>query len=182
MAKLVSKTYGDALFDLALEEQKETLFFEEAKAFLEVIRENEELVKFMKHPQIVKEEKLKTGQKIFGGNFSKEFEGFLMLMIQKDRFGEIEKTLEYFIGRMKEHQGIGVAHVSTAEELSEAQKTKVMERLLETTHYQSMEMNYTVDGSLLGGMVIRIGDRVVDTSIKQKLKNLSKQLAALSVG
>ena len=43
-------------------------------------------------------------------------------------------------------------------------------------------MNYTVDESLLGGMVIRIGDRVVDTSIKNKLRELSKQLSALQVG
>ena len=42
--------------------------------------------------------------------------------------------------------------------------------------------NYTVDKSLLGGMVIRVGDRVVDTSIQNKLKSLSKQLSALQVG
>ena len=45
-----------------------------------------------------------------------------------------------------------------------------------------IEMNYTVDESLLGGMVIRMGDRVVDTSIKNKLRELSKQLSALQVG
>ena len=55
-------------------------------------------------------------------------------------------------------------------------------RLLETTDYESFEMNYTVDETLLGGMVIRVGDRVVDTSIKNKLRELSKQLSALQVG
>ena len=55
-------------------------------------------------------------------------------------------------------------------------------RLLETTDFESFEMNYTVDKSLLGGMVIRVGDRVVDTSIQNKLKSLSKQLSALQVG
>ena len=43
-------------------------------------------------------------------------------------------------------------------------------------------MNYTVDETLLGGMVIRVGDRVVDTSIKNKLRSLSKELYALQVG
>ena len=53
MAKLVSKTYGDALFELALEEQKEDALLEEAKVFLEVIRKDDEIIRFMKHPKIV---------------------------------------------------------------------------------------------------------------------------------
>ena len=182
MAKLVSKTYGDALFELSLEEKKEDLLFDEAKTFLEVIKKDDELVKFMKHPKIVKEDKIKTGKNIFDKHFSKEFAGFLLVLVQKDRFSEVEKTLEYFIGRMKEYKKIGVAYVSTAKALSDVQKEKVEKRLLETTDFETIEMNYTVDESLLGGMVIRIGDRVVDTSIKNKLRELSKQLSALQVG
>jgi len=182
MAKLVSKTYGDALFELSVENGTEDVLFEEAKTFLEVIREDDELVKFMKHPKIVKEDKIKTGKNIFEGRFSKEFAGFLLVLIQKDRFAEVEKTLEYFVGRMKEHKKIGVANLSTAAVLSDVQKEKVQKRLLETTDFETFEMNYTVDESLLGGMVIRVGDRVVDTSIKNKLKSLSKQLTALQVG
>ena len=182
MAKLVSKTYGDALFELSLEEKKEDLLFEEAKTFLEVIKKDDELVRFMKHPKIVKEEKIKTGKNIFDEHFSKEFAGFLLVLVAKDRFSEVEKTLEYFIGRMKEYKKIGVAYVSTAVELTDEQKEKVRARLLETTDFESFEMNYTVDKSLLGGMVIRVGDRVVDTSIQNKLKSLSKQLSALQVG
>jgi F-type H+-transporting ATPase subunit delta len=120
--------------------------------------------------------------KLFDEHFSKEFAGFLLVLVAKDRFSEVEKTLEYFIGRMKEYKKIGVAFVSTEVELTDAQKEKVRERLLETTDFESFEMNYTVDKSLLGGMVIRVGDRVVDTSIQNKLKSLSKQLSALQVG
>jgi F-type H+-transporting ATPase subunit delta len=182
MAKLVSKTYGDALFELGLEGQLLDGLFEEAKVFLEVIKKDDELLKFMKHPKIVKEEKMKTGKNIFDKNFSKEFAGFLLILVQKDRFVEVEKILEYFIGRIKEYKKIGVAYVSTAIALNDAQKDRVKQRLLETTAYESFEMNYTVDETLLGGMVIRVGDRVVDTSIKNKLRDLSKQLSAIHVG
>ena len=170
------------MFELSVEENKVDVFFGEAKMFLEVIRKEDELVKFMKHPKIVKEEKLKTGKEIFDKNFSGEFAGFLMILVQKDRFSEVEKILEYFIGRIKEYKKIGVAYVSTAVSLNESQKEKVEKRLLETTAYEAFEMNYTVDEALLGGMVIRVGDRVVDTSIQNKLKNLSKQLSAIHVG
>ena len=130
MAKLVSTTYGDALFELALEEEKAEVLFEEAKVFLEVIRGDDTLLRFMEHPKIVKDEKLKTGKKIFDEKFSGEFAGFLMLLIQKDRFLEVEKILEYFIGRIKEYKKIGVAYVATACSLNEAQKEKVEKQKL----------------------------------------------------
>lgn len=170
------------MFELGLEGQLLDGLFEEAKVFLEVIKKDDELLKFMKHPKIVKEEKMKTGKNIFDKNFSKEFAGFLLILVQKDRFVEVEKILEYFIGRIKEYKKIGVAYVSTAIALNDAQKDRVKQRLLETTAYESFEMNYTVDETLLGGMVIRVGDRVVDTSIKNKLRDLSKQLSAIHVG
>ena len=59
MAKLVSKTYGDALFELALEADKLDLFLEEVKAVAEAMEQNEDLTRLMNHPKIVKEEKMK---------------------------------------------------------------------------------------------------------------------------
>ena len=73
------------------------------------------------------------------------------------------------------------AYVTSAMELSDAQKAAVEKRLLETTKYVKFEMHYDVDSELIGGMVIRIGDRVVDTSIKTKLYELSKSLKKIQV-
>ena len=53
---------------------------------------------------------------------------------------------------------------------------QIERRLLDTTSYTKMEMNYLLDKSLIGGMVIRIGDRVVDSSISTKLNELQKEL------
>ena len=85
-------------------------------------------------------------------------------------------VFDYFIGLVKEQKGIGIAYVETPAELTDEQKKQVEEKLLETTRYQSFEMHYTCDESLIGGMVIRIGDRVVDSSIRTKLYELSKNL------
>mgnify|MGYP000771012154 FL=1 len=105
----------------------------------------------------------------------------MKLMIEKGRYSKIDSVFEYFIGLVKEEKKIGIAYIATAVELSEAQKEAVMQRLLQTTKYESFEMNYQVDASLIGGMVIRIGDRVVDTSIKTKLYELSKSLKKIQV-
>ena len=81
-----------------------------------------------------------------------------------------------FIAQVKEYKKIGTADVTSAVELSSAQKTQVKEKLLATTRYVEFEMNYNVDPSLIGGMIIRIGDRVVDSSIKTQLYELKKEL------
>ena len=102
--------------------------------------------------------------------------GFLHLIVSKDRYGEIDSILDYFINEVKQVKGIGVAYVATALDLSEAKKKEVEQKLLSTTSFTRMEMHYQVDESLIGGMVIRIGDRVVDSSIRSKLSGLEREL------
>ena len=113
----------------------------------------------MTHPKILKEEKLKILEAVFKGRVSDELTGFMTIIIKKDRF-----------------KGIGVAYVTTPFVLDEMKKAAVKERLLATTSYRKMEIHYNVDEGLIGGMVIRIGDRVVDSSVRTKLEELKRQL------
>lgn len=181
MAKLISKTYGDALFELAVEENKVDVFLEEIQGILEVLHDNAEFNSFMNHPKIIKEEKVQVVENVFNGRISKELVGFLTIIITKDRYKDIFSILTYFLDRVKELKGIGVAYVTTAIELKDEQKKQVEERLLATTSYQKMEMHYQLDNSLIGGMVIRIGDRVVDSSVSTKLSELQKQLLKIQL-
>lgn len=182
MAKLVSKTYGDALFETALESGRIDDFSEEARGIVIVLEENQELSRLMNHPQIVKEEKLQLMENIFKGKVSDEMVGLMHMMITKDHFNEMRSVFLYFLDEVKEYKNIGTAYVTSAMELSEDQKKLVEERLLETTKYVSFEMHYDVDAALIGGMVIRIGDRVVDSSVKTKLYELSKELYNIPLG
>ena len=107
--------------------------------------------------------------------------GLLILMVSKDRQQYITDTLKYFADKVLEFKRVGKAKVTTAKALSESQKAKVVARLLATTNYVSFNMEYAVDESLIGGMVIRIGDRVVDSSIKTKLDGLAKDLTNIQL-
>lgn len=71
--------------------------------------------------------------------------------------------------------------MTSAVELSVGQKERLRERLLEYTGYVAFEMDYQVDPSLIGGMTVRIGDRVVDNSIKTRLYQLKKELLQLQL-
>ncbi len=71
--------------------------------------------------------------------------------------------------------------MTSAVELTQKQKASLEKRLLETTSYQSFRIDYSVDAGLIGGMVIRIGDRVVDSSIRTKLGNMAKELSKIQL-
>ncbi len=181
MAKLVSKTYGDALFEIAAESGRLDAFYEEAEGVAAVLDENAEIFKIMNHPKIVKEEKIQIIEKIFKGRISDEFVGLLRMIVDKGHFGELKSVLSYFVTEVKESKNIGTAYVTTAVKLSEAQKDQVMKKLIQTTKYVEFEMHYDVDAALIGGMVIRIKDRVVDSSIRTKIYDLSRELSKIQL-
>lgn len=181
MAKLISKTYGEALFELAVEENKTGLYLEEVGNLLKIIQENPDFGQFMNHPKIPKEEKLAVMENIFRSRIDRELLGFLVTIVEKDRYSEIEEILKYVIDSIKEYRSIGVAYVTTAIPLQENQKKEVEEKLLNTTKYKTLECHYMVDKGLIGGMVIRMGDRVVDSSIRTKLESLERDLMAIQL-
>ena len=181
MAKLVSKTYAQALFELAVEEGRTSAFLEEAAGLLEIIRTNAEFGQFMNHPKIQKENKLEVVQNVFRDKISREMLGFLVTIIEKDRYTEIEAILEDFVASIKEYNNIGTAYVTTAIAINDQEKQDIESRLLATTRYKTIECIYDVDTSLIGGMVIKMGDRVVDSSIRTKLDKLQRELMAIQL-
>lgn len=182
MAKLVSKTYGEALFQLAMEENRGEEFLEEVEAVQAILRENPEFDKLMLHPGVPREDKLRLVEKIFKGRASDEMTGFLEIVIRKERYKDLQSIFQYFIEQMKEEKKIGIAWVTTAVPLNQVQMDAVRSRLLATTPYRTMEMHYQVEPEIIGGMVIRIKDRVVDSSIRTKLNDLTKQLLQIQLG
>ena len=181
MAKIISKAYGEALFELALEKNELDSIAEQVNLLANAFAENPELIKLLSHPKINKEEKINVIESIFKGRMSDDIVGFLVIIVEKDRGSEIEDILKLFQAKVREYKKIGVALVTSAIELSTEQKQKVEQKLLQQTAYENFEVEYKVDESLIGGMIIRIGDRVVDSSIRSKLDNLTKELRKVSL-
>lgn len=181
MAKLVSKIYGDALFQLAMESQSVDEYLNEVKSFRDILDKNQELFKLMNHPKIDKEEKRKVMITIFDGKISKDIQGFLDLIIRKDRFMQINQIFDYFIHQVKEYRNIGTAYVTSAITLTDYQKEQIRKRLLETTKYVEIDIIFQTDHELIGGLVIRIGDRVVDSSVRTRINELSKELSKIQL-
>lgn len=181
MAKLASTTYGDALFELALEENKLDAFLEEAKNMREILEANPDLLKLLNHPKIVREEKIKIMENIFKEGCSDEMMGFLDVVVRKGRHNELLSMFEHFIARAKKEKGIGVAYVTSAINLTAIHKQAIAEKLLSLTSYKDFEVHYKVRPEIIGGLIIRVDDKVVDSSIQTRLANMSRSLLKIQL-
>lgn len=176
MAKQVSKTYGSALFEVAKEMNALDTILEEVLFVKQTMMENQELTKLLVHPNIEKDAKKKVIENIYKDKISDSITGLMIMLIDKGHVKDFDSVFDYVIHAIKEEKGIGIAYVTSAVSLTEEQRSKIEQKLVETTKYRMIEGNYQVDKSLIGGLVIRIADVVVDSSLKTQLEKLSKQL------
>lgn len=181
MAKLISKTYGDALFDVAVENRAVDELMSEAAAVAKIVEQNPEFMKLLNHPNVSKEEKLQVVKDVFSARVSGEMYGFLSVLVEKDRQGHVLEILAHFTARVKEYRRIGVVYITSALPLSGSQRGKIERRVLATSGYAKLEPHYEVDGSLIGGLIIRIEDRVVDSSVRGKLERLTGELREIQL-
>lgn len=196
MAKLVSKIYGEALYEIAMESRQPTGqellagvggdrsdgLLAEVQQVSEILRANPEFDKLMLHPGIPQQDKVQMLENVFKGRVSDELVGLMRIVVQKEHYGDLQDIFRWFIDKVKETKGIGMAYVTSAAPLTKEQQAAVLNRLFETTSYRQIETEFKVDESLIGGMVIRINDRVVDSSVRTKLDDLTRQLLKIQLG
>lgn len=169
------------MFRLAVEKDCIDAWAEQIKTAELVFAENPEFMELLNHPKLTKEEKLSVVEKVFGGRFDDSVTGLLTVIVEKGRCAEIPAVFSVFLEKVRAYRKIGVARVVSATELSAAQKMRIEEKLLAQTDYEAFEMQYSVDAALIGGMTIRIGDRVVDASIKSKLERMAGSLSRIQL-
>ncbi len=177
MAKLVSKVYGDAYVSVVSEKNNLIDALEEIKSVKNILLENVEIIELLDSPKMDDEEKIDFIKGIFENYISVDSMGFLLTIIEKKRQAELLPILDYVIDCVKELLLIGKATVTTALPLDDSKKERIVDELLKSSHYKSLEAEYVVDESIIGGIVIRIGDRVVDSSVKTRIDKMRKMLS-----
>lgn len=164
------------MFSLALENDKLDTIWEEVRMTRQILSENLTFVKTICHPEITKQDQIKLLDDAFKGKVSDEVMGFFHVLADKKRLKELDAVLEYFDRSAKEYKKIGVVYVTVPMELTKAQQDKIRERILEVSSYETLEMHVETDASLLGGMVIRIGDEILDNSIRSKMEHMARKI------
>lgn len=175
MASLVAKSYSDALFSLALEENQLDVFKKDVCLIDAQLKENPDFMRVLTHPKIHKDEKKQTLESVFGNVVNRMVLNFAKLLIDKSRFQSFHEITKEFIKQYNEVNQIEIAHVYTAKELDEDELQRI-KHMLENKLQKTVELKVYVDPSLIAGLRIKINDMVLDNTARSRMENL-KQLA-----
>lgn len=172
MVELIGKRYGQALFELALESGDLDTREEEIRLMVDTFTSEEEFFNILNHPKLSKKDKLDMLKAIFEGKVCDDFVGFLYLTVDKSRQEHIVDILNYTLARIEEYNGFVTAHVESAVPLADIDKKLIVSKL-EAQTGKKITLEAVVDESLIGGLIIRINDRIVDNSIKRNLHRMA---------
>jgi len=173
--RTVARRYANALY----EEANETGALDEVDGDVMMLRRslesNDPLSRFFKSPVIPKEKKDDVLQSLLEGRVSSLTLRFLRLLVRKDREVITKAVLDEYQALRDEQRDIVDAHVTVARPLDEDNREALVEALEDRTS-ASIRLHVGKDPALLGGLVIRIGDRVFDGSVRSKLSSLHERL------
>ncbi|ESR26383.1 ATP synthase delta chain [Lutibaculum baratangense AMV1] len=172
--------YATALFDLAAEEGAIDQVASDMNEIGRMLGESDDLMRLVRSPVYSAEDQ----RRAFGAVLQKAGIGgitanFVNLAARNRRLFALPEMVRAFRAIVSRHRGEVSAEVVTAQELTEEQATSLAAALKEAVG-RSVNLSRKVDASLIGGMVVRVGSRMIDTSLKTKLNGL--RLAMKEVG
>jgi F-type H+-transporting ATPase subunit delta len=138
---------------------------------------DDQLRTLAEHPAVPFAEKERVIRRV-AGDVSPEALNLVLLMIRRGRPRAIPRMVEHFASLVRRERGVSLAEVRTALALDDSQRDAVVERLHELTG-DEIQINEVVDESLIGGITVRIGDRLYDASVRSRLERLRARLTAV---
>ncbi len=144
---------------------------------LSVALADPELRTLVEHPAVAYADKERIVRRVVG-DVLPEAVSLVLLMIRRGRPGAIGRMVEHFAELVRRHRGVELAEVRTVLPLEDEQRDAVAERLHELTG-SKIQINEVVDESLIGGITVRIGDRLYDASVRNRLERLRARLTAI---
>jgi F-type H+-transporting ATPase subunit delta len=174
--KSASLQYANALADIALAQGAGDAALRQLLDFREAYAESSELRRFMASPAVDREAKHGVIEKLVARlGATKIVRNFLFVIADHNRMHIFPEIVDSFVEVVRERQGIAEAEISSAIELSAAQKAEFAFTLERMTG-QRIEAKYSLDPSLLGGAVVRIGDAIYDGSVRNRLNEMRSKL------
>lgn len=174
--KSASLQYANALADIALAQGAADPALRQLIDFRETYAESAELRNFLASPAVDREAKHGVIEKLVARlGASKIVRNFLFVIADHGRMHFLPEIVEAFQEVVRKRQGISDAEIFSAVELSAAQKAEFAFTLERMTG-QRIEAKYSLDPSLLGGAVVRIGDAIYDGSVRNRLNEMRSKL------
>ena len=172
----VAIRYAKAIIDLAIEQNSLEDINNDMELFVRTIKANPQLHAVLANPIIYHDKKIKILEQLFGGKVSKLTIDFFKIMINKGRAEVLTVAAQEFLNQYDVKKNIIKATVVSAAALSEENKNTIIAELKESTG-GTIKLTAKVDPDLIGGFVLTVGDKQIDTSVAASLAKLKKEFA-----
>ena len=174
MNRRVANRYAMALMDLGIERNALDKIAEDLREVETTIRGSQEFKVVLMNPVITPDRKLALLTEIFGKRFDTITMSFIALLVKKGRAEFLFATAEEFLDMLDAKNNVVRAQISSATTLNADEQGEIQKKL-ETLTGKIVQAGFTIDPSLRGGFVARIGDRMVDASLRHQLEMLREQ-------
>ncbi|MBX7181993.1 MAG: ATP synthase F1 subunit delta [Bacteroidia bacterium] len=169
----IASRYAKSLLDLASEQGALAQAYQDMLVVETCTKESRELVNLLNSPIIKSDKKEAIINEVFGSSISKLSLEFLQIITRKGRENYIPVVAASFVDQYRKLTGVTTAFVKSAIALDETARTKVRS-ILNQSGFANVELVEEVDAELIGGFVLRIGDKQVDTSVKNEISKLKQ--------
>jgi len=169
---LISDRYASALYDLAVESKNIDTVLKGLYLIKKCIQKNNDLKILVKSPLISSDDKLKIIQKIlFKQSADKLTITFLKVVSNNKRFSSLSSIISQFIKINAQKRGDILADITSADELSDKQKNGIKDQL-KSILGEKLFLNFKVDKKIIGGLIVKIGSKMIDSSLVTKINKL----------
>ena len=173
----VASRYAKSLIDLAQERGELEQVKQDMDLFSKTLSENRDLRLLLRNPIVKHDKKLAILRAIFGGKVTDLTEKFFTLVTQHNRETALVFIGDEFLKQYNLQRGIQVAQVTTATVLDPALREQLRQLVREQANMPEVTLQEKVDPSLIGGFVLRIGDRLIDDSVSYRLRKLRTEFS-----
>lgn len=169
----ISKEYGTALFMVACEKNSKKEFGQALEEVKQIFLENKEYLDFLVSPSVSISERLSSIEAAFANRVPQDVLSYLMLLCEKGRMVCFYESVDEYKALLNASERISNATVTSAVELSEEEKQKLIKKL-EDICKGKVNVEYFIDSSLLGGVVINLEGKIMDGSLRHRLRDIKE--------
>ena len=174
----VSVQYAEALLDLAKSNDSLKETTNDMNIVSQFLANSSDLKKFLGNPLITKDAKKNVVKDILGEQIGDSTLKFLLLLVERGRIEVLESIAQKFLELSFKQDSIEIAKITSSIQLSAQQQKEIAEKLKVITGAKQIKLALKVDPALIGGFTIEIGSKMIDTSIRGQLKQISALLGA----
>ena len=171
----ISLVYAEALFRVAEEKNIVDQILTEYEQFIQIYKKENVIKLFLNSPSIAKDDKIKILKNELEKYFCKDFLNYIFLVITKNRQYFIERMFQEFIEIIHEKRDETKVNITSAIELDQEIIDRIT-NIIKTKINKSIITETKIDESVLGGLVLKIGDKQIDMSLKKELSSIERNM------